>query len=121
MIRAYLLTTGEDGHSHVQTGHLTDAVAYDANSISFKETAPHSFLDWHTAPANQYVICLTGVLDFTTHTGETFTLKPGEVLVAMDTTGTGHIWKMRGNDPWRRVYVPFDAEKEFNFVSGSHD
>ncbi|HEK19692.1 MULTISPECIES: hypothetical protein [unclassified Mucilaginibacter] len=121
MIRAYLLTTGEDGHSHVQTGHLTDAVAYDANSISFKETAPHSFLDWHTAPANQYVICLTGVLDFTTHTGETFTLKPGEVLVAMDTTGTGHIWKMRGNDPWRRVYVPFDAEKEFNFVSGPHD
>ncbi|RFZ91813.1 hypothetical protein D0C36_10195 [Mucilaginibacter conchicola] len=115
MIRAYLLTTGDDGHSHVQTGHLADAVSYDANTISFKETAPNSFLDWHTAPTNQYVICLTGTLDFETHTGEKFTLNPGEVLIAMDTTGTGHVWQMQGHEPWRRVYVPFDPAKGFNF------
>ncbi|MFD0794839.1 hypothetical protein ACFQZX_14525 [Mucilaginibacter litoreus] len=116
MIKAYLLTTGADGHSHVQEGHLADAVPYDVHTVSFKETAPHSFLDWHTAPDTQYVVCLTGTLHFVTHTGEEFTLHPGEVLIAMDITGTGHKWQMQGNDPWRRVYIVFDSAKGINFV-----
>ncbi len=85
MIKAYLLTTGADGHSHVQSGHLADGVFTDAVTIRFQETDPHTFFDWHTAPANQYVICLNGTLRFTTFTGEEFTLNPGEVLIAMDT------------------------------------
>lgn len=117
MIKAYKLTTGADGHSHVETGHLTDGVFYNATAISFKETAAHGFLDWHPAPRNQYVICLTGTLLFTMNSGEEFTLSPGEVLIAMDTTGSGHKWKMVGNDPWRRAYVPFNYDEDINFVS----
>lgn len=33
-----------------------------------------------------------GTLEFTTRDGETFVLRPGEVLLAADTTGTGHRW-----------------------------
>ena len=119
MIKAYLLTTGTDGHSHVQTGHLAEGVPANAGSISFKETAPHTFFDWHTAPTTQYVICLTGTLEFTTATDEKFTLNPGEVLIAMDTTGSGHQWQMQGNDPWRRAYVVFDAQHKVNFIAES--
>jgi quercetin dioxygenase-like cupin family protein len=116
MIKAYLLTTGTDGHSHVQSGQVTDSVFTHAESVRFQETAPHTFFDWHTAPANQYVICLSGTLQFTTFIAEQFTLHPGEVLVAMDTTGSGHQWQMLGNDPWRRVYVLFDATQPINFT-----
>jgi quercetin dioxygenase-like cupin family protein len=116
MIKAYLLSTGADGHSHVQSGHLTEGVFTDGASIRFQETAPHTFFDWHTAPANQYVICLTGTLRFTTFTGEEFTLHPGEVLIAMDTTGSGHQWQMLGDEPWKRAYVLFNLGKTINFT-----
>jgi len=116
MIKAYLLTTGADGHSHVQSGYLTEGVLTDGAGIRFQETAPHTFFDWHTAPANQYVICLTGTLLFTTFTGEQFTLHPGEVIIAMDTTGSGHQWQMLGDEPWKRAYVPFDSTKTINFT-----
>jgi len=38
----------------------------------------------------QYVITLAGVLEFTTVGGETFTIRPGDVLVAEDHIGSGH-------------------------------
>jgi hypothetical protein len=58
-----------------------------------------------TAPLVQYVITLSGTLEFTTRDGETFVLRPGEVLLAADTTGTGHRWRLVDNQPWRRLYV----------------
>jgi hypothetical protein len=57
-------------------------------------------LDWHTAPHVQYVITLSGILEFTTRGGETFVLRPGEVLLAADTTGTGHRWRLIDDQPW---------------------
>src|SRR5690348_16913124 len=89
MITAYSLQTGQDGHSHVTLGSVVDNEVLAAESILFEETPPHSSLDWHNAPTTQYVITLSGVLEFVTHGGETFTIKPGDILVAMDTTGSG--------------------------------
>jgi quercetin dioxygenase-like cupin family protein len=116
MIKAYKLYTGEDGHSHIQTGSVTDAVLNQVASIRFKESPPHSSYDWHNAPTDQYVICLEGTLEFETFPGEKFTLHPGEVLVAMDTTGTAHKWKMLDDAPWKRAYVAFDRDQPINFV-----
>ena len=56
-------------------------------------------------PLVQYVITLSGTLEFTTRDGETFVLRPGEVLLAADTTGTGHRWRLIDDQPWRRLYV----------------
>ena len=116
MIKAYKIFTGSDGHSHFLTGHVAENKLNEAKSLRFKETPPNSSYDWHPAPTTQYVICITGTLEFTTFLGETFILKPGEVLLAMDTTGSGHKWRMVDNDPWRRAYVAFDEETEINFI-----
>ncbi len=116
MIKAYLLTTGTDGHSHVQTGHLAEDVFTNGSTIRFKETPPHTYLDWHTAPTTQYVISMTGTLHFKMHSGDEFILRPGEVLIAMDTTGSGHTWQMLGDDPWKRAYVLFDPTTTINFT-----
>ena len=118
MIKAYLLNTGADGHSHVQSGYLTEGIFTDGVTIRFQETPPHTVFHWHTAPTTQYVLCLCGTLHFNTFTGEEFTLHPGEVLIAMDTTGSGHEWRMVGNDPWKRAYVLFDPAKPINFTPG---
>jgi len=116
MIKAYRIYTGPDGHTHIETGSVADNNLTEAISIHFKETPPHASYDWHPAPTTQYVICLTGTLEFTTYLGETFILNPGEVLIAMDTTGSGHKWRMVDNDSWKRVYVKFKEGAEINFV-----
>ena len=118
MIMAYRLYTGPEGDSHVQRGAIDEGALVDAQSIEFKETAPHSSFAWHNDPVPQYVITLSGVLEFTTRGGETFTLHPGDVLVAEDHTGTGHKWRLIDDAPWKRAYVVFRSGVSTHFVRG---
>jgi quercetin dioxygenase-like cupin family protein len=116
MIKAYLLYTGEDGHSYFKSGAVNELVWKDATAISFKETPAGSVYEWHTAPAVQYVLTLSGEFEFTTFKGEIFILKTGDVLIATDFAGKGHRWKITGDDPWKRAYVKFDNTSDFNFL-----
>jgi len=61
------------------------------------------------------VITLSGTLEFETKSGATFTIRPGDVLLAQDNTGTGHTWKLVGEDPWRRAYVVYESRAELQF------
>ena len=115
MIRAYRLYTGSDGNSHVAKGSVSGDKIVQAESIHFKETSPHSSLEWHDAPVPQYVIILAGVLEFTTADGETFTIHPGEVLLAEDNLGSGHKWRLINDEPWKRAYVVFKAGADTHF------
>src|ERR1700744_652596 len=116
MIRAYHIYTGEDGNSHVKRGSIMEGALVDADHTSFRETPANSSLDWHTAPVKQYVITLSGILEFVTKTGETFIINPGDVLVATDVTGTGHTWRLINDEPWRRVYIVFKEGADTHFV-----
>jgi len=118
MIRAYRLYTLSDGNSHVARGSVSVGNVVEAESILFKETPPHSSLDWHDAPTTQYVITLAGVLEFTTVGGETFTIHSGEILVAEDNTGSGHKWRLVNDEPWKRAYVVFKegADTDTHFI-----
>jgi quercetin dioxygenase-like cupin family protein len=51
-----------------------------AATVSFEESASGSSLSWHNAPERQYVITLSGTLEFETRLGERFTIAPGDVL-----------------------------------------
>ena len=115
MIRAYRLFTGTDGHSHVECGSMINHEIIATGTIHFEETPAHSSLDWHNAPTVQYVITLVGVLEFAMHSGETFTVRPGEILIALDTTGTGHKWRLTNDEPWKRGYVSFKETVKLNF------
>ncbi|KPX41387.1 hypothetical protein RA263_24155 [Pseudomonas syringae pv. tagetis] len=77
----------------------------DVSALHFKETPAHSTYEWHPAPEEQYVITLSGTLEFSTTGGENFVLHPGEILLAQDTTGPGHRWKLIDGQPWRRAYI----------------
>ncbi len=105
MIRCIHLFTGADGRSHFEETTIPLHVVQDSKAVHFEETAAGSALAWHTAPHVQYVITLSGTLEFTTRHGETFVLHPGDVLLAADTTGSGHRWRLIDDQPWRRLYV----------------
>ncbi len=117
VIRLVRLSTGTDGQSHVSEGEvdlaetgLDLASAWEpAAEVRFQESPPDAHLDWHDAPRRQYVITLTGRLEFTTRGGETFRLGPGDVLLAEDTAGGGHSWRTLDGEPWRRAYVSLDG------------
>src|SRR2546428_140020 len=87
MLHAFKLYTGPDNASHVLEGTIKESERTDVVAIHFKESRPHASFDWHTAPEAQYVLTLSGTLEFTTRDGETFVLRSGDVLVAPDDIG----------------------------------
>ena len=116
MIRCVRLWTGEDGDSHFEEGSidlskgergdvLSQLVA--GASLSFQETSSGGSYEWHRDPVPRFVITLSGTLEFETRGGEHFTIRPGDILLAQDNTGSGHRWKLIGDEPWRRAYVVF--------------
>jgi quercetin dioxygenase-like cupin family protein len=116
-IRAFKLYTGPDNASHVFEGTIAEKDRTDVIAIHFKETPAHSSYDWHNDPEPQYVITLSGTLEFTTRDGETFVVRPGDVLLAEDNIGTGHKWRLTDDQPWRRAYVVLKPGTKDSFVS----
>jgi quercetin dioxygenase-like cupin family protein len=113
-IRLIRLFTGDDDQSHFHVGEIEwnevtalGALSHSgpAHAITFEETAAGASLDWHNAPQRQYVITLGGRLEFETRTGKKQTIEPGDILLAEDTTGGGHRWRLIDDQPWRRAYV----------------
>jgi hypothetical protein len=128
MIRCVRIWTGDDGNSYFEEGVIDlepgqrgDMLSgrIGTTTISFQETASGGTFAWHTAPARQLVITLSGTLDFQTREGEHFPIAPGDILFAEDTAGSGHSWKLTDDQPWRRAYailqpgasVPFRTSK----------
>ena len=116
-IRAFKLYTGPDHASHALEGTINEKDRTDVIAIHFKETPAHSSDDWHDSPESQYVITLSGTLEFTTRDGETFVLRPGDVLLSEDNVGTGHKWRLIDDQPWRRAYVVLKPGAKDSFVA----
>jgi len=114
MIRCVRIWTAKDGNSQFEEGTIDlpkgergDILSDDimAWTISFRETRSGGTFAPHDAPARQFVITLSGTLEFKTARDEIFTIRPGDILLAEDTTGTGHSWRLVDDQPWRRAYV----------------
>ncbi|WP_319434240.1 hypothetical protein [Mycobacterium sp. RTGN5] len=119
------LFTGTDQQSHIEIGRLDlvpgrndDLVSAAMSSVhvTVEETATGGTLAWHTAPVRQLVVTLAGTLTFTTRDAEEFTLNPGDVLLAEDTVGSGHQWRLVDDDPWRRIYIVLADGVDVPFV-----
>ena len=97
IVRVY---TGPDGESHFED--LTpEQLATIVNNlgegpITLACRPSPSFSDYHQAPRRQYVVNLAGLAEFETVDGTKRRLSPGDVLVAEDLTGHGHIARSIG-------------------------
>ena len=101
-IETWRIGTKEHGHGTF----VSDLI--ECHSIRIAETEPGGSYDWHPAPRKQYVITLTGTVEFTFGHGDILIVKPGDVFLANDLEGEGHKWCILGDDPWTRLYIHLD-------------
>ncbi len=131
MIRCVRMWTGADGNSHFEEGVIDLAGGergdilssnVDVAELSFRETKSGGSFEWHRDPIPRFVITLTGTLEFETRGGETFIIRPGDILLASmdelsDLLDTGQdvvrLRFLRGNrQPVREVAVRLREQAE---------
>lgn len=124
MIRCVRIWTGEDGNSLFEEGSIDmqggmrgDAVGLPVKvaELSFQETSAGGSYEWHRDPVPRFVITLSGTLEFAVKSGATFTIRPGDILLAQDNSGSGHTWRLIGEEPWRRAYVVYEPGADLRF------
>jgi quercetin dioxygenase-like cupin family protein len=100
------LYTGTDGQSHFEEIEVEIEKMLTAQGIIFRHAPPDQLQDWHPAPRRQYVITLSGQGEIEISDGTKRRFGPGDVMLADDTTGRGHITRVVGNQPRLYVMIP---------------
>jgi hypothetical protein len=79
-----------------------------ANGIIFRETGGDYDLSWHPAPRRQYIINLDGGVRITASDGEAREIGAGEVILAEDISGKGHLSKSIGGKMRHSIFVAIE-------------
>lgn len=102
---------GDDGESHFEDV-TPEQFAQIVNNVGEGEiklncrSASGTDQDYHNAPRLQYVVNLSGIAEFETADGSVRRLFPGDVLIAEDVTGHGHIARSIGDEYRVSLGVP---------------
>ena len=78
----------------------------DASGIAFRVFPPGYVLSWHCAPRRQYSITLSGHAEIEVGDGTVAKVGPGDVVLAEDLTGQGHVTRVVGGEPRLSAIVP---------------
>jgi quercetin dioxygenase-like cupin family protein len=111
------LYTGTDNQSHFEDlevpmksngkiGFLSEKVK--ASGLVFRYTTGEYNYEFHTAPRRQYVVNLEGEVEIEVGDGTKRILRSGDVLLAEDTTGQGHISRAVEGKPRRSLFITLD-------------
>ncbi len=116
MPRFLRVYTGDDGQSHFEEvsppfqpfvdtegAHGEGTPLESAAGITFRVSPSGYLLDYHCAPRRQYTITLAGEAEIETSDGAVERVGPGDVVLAEDLTGKGHITRVVGSE--QRVYA----------------
>ncbi len=109
------LYTGADNQLHFEdveiplkeggaAGRLSELVK--TTGVIFRETSGAYNISWHTAPRRQYVIMLEGDVEIEIGDGTKRVFRTGEILLAEDTTGQGHISRAVDGKPRKSLFIP---------------
>lgn len=112
VVRVY---TGEDDESHFddleidledhgRLGRMSEMVR--AHGVIFREVGGDYALDFHQAPRRQYVVMLSGSVEIEVGDGTRRVLGPGEILLAEDTEGRGHISRAVAGEARTCLFIP---------------
>ena len=108
IVRVY---TGQDGESHFEemeaafekAGEMETTALQATTDVAFRRLPAGHVQDWHPAPRRQYVITLSGQAEIEIGDGTVRRFGPGDVILADDLTGRGHITRVVGTEA--RVYI----------------
>jgi uncharacterized cupin superfamily protein len=116
-MKATRLYTGSDGESHFEDIEIPlvpgdpseqRSEKLKATGIIFRETTGSFDLNWHNAPARQYVLTLQGRAEITVGDGTKRQFGPGDIMLAEDLAGRGHITRGVGSQPRISIFVTLD-------------
>jgi hypothetical protein len=110
------LFTGDDGQSHFEdidiemepniVGHISET--FSATGLVFRETSAAYDYDFHVAPRKQYVVNLDGAVEITVGSGDKRVMGAGEIFLAEDTTGQGHISRAVNGKIRHSLFITLD-------------
>jgi len=117
VIKVVRLYTGSDQRSHFEDitvplkdggkiGFLSELVK--ATGVVFRITTGEYNYDFHPAPRRQYVVNLEGEVEIEVGDGTRRILRSGEILLAEDTTGQGHISRAIAGKPRKSLFITLD-------------
>jgi len=122
MPKIWRVYSGDDGQSHIaevplatkpfvdaEGAHGEGTPLQPATGISFRVSPPGYVLDWHCAPRRQYSISLSGAAEIEVGDGTVARVGPGDVVLAEDLTGRGHVTRVVGGEPRVYAIVPLAA------------
>ncbi|MEM9243324.1 MAG: hypothetical protein AAGA27_04620 [Pseudomonadota bacterium] len=108
MIRLY---SGDDGQSHFEDVEITLnknevgsfglPIKTDELTFAIAEAEGISKLSWHTTDVPTYIVILEGAMELEVGDGTKRTIKAGDILLAEDLTGQGHLTHAINNQNWR--------------------
>lgn len=116
-MRITRLYTGTDGKSHFEDVDIPlgphkageqQSEPIEATGMVLRETSAELDLDWHNAPRRQFVITLAGAGEITVGDGTARRFGPGDIMLAEDTTGQGHITRAVNQQPRISLFVTLD-------------
>jgi hypothetical protein len=97
--------SGPDGLTHLRDLTVKLPQLEKAHAVQISRIAPNSdpksggYVNWHNAPHRRYVVVLKGRFEVEVENGgKTKSFGPGDVLLAEDITGKGHLTRAVGED-----------------------
>jgi quercetin dioxygenase-like cupin family protein len=117
IMKVVRLYTGPDNKSHFQDieiplkdggtiGFLSEKMK--ATGVVFRITSGEYNYDFHPAPRRQYVVNLEGEVEIEVGDGTRRILRTGDILLAEDTTGQGHISRAVAGKPRKSLFITLD-------------
>jgi mannose-6-phosphate isomerase-like protein (cupin superfamily) len=119
MPKIWRVYSGANGQSHIaevplamqpfldtEGAHGESTATQSATGIAFRVSPPGYVLGWHCAPRRQYSISLSGTAEIEVGDGTVARIGPGDVVLAEDLTGQGHITRVVGEQPRFYAIVP---------------
>lgn len=71
----------------------------EASACVFLAVPAGYFGDWHPSPKRQWLVFISGQMEFETSDGERFLGRPGSVVLLEDTNGPGHRSRVPAGEP----------------------
>ena len=98
IVRIY---TGDDGQSHLEDldapkEPVLRVATKPGEDLVFRTSVENSFSDWHNPSRRQYLFVIDGQMEVSVNDGTSRFFRPGDVLLAEDMTGQGHVTKSVG-------------------------
>jgi hypothetical protein len=117
MMRIVRLYTGADNQSHFEdidvplkdggkTGFISELIR--ATGVVFRMTTGDYNYEFHVAPRRQYVVNLEGEVEIEVGDGTRRILRSGDILLAEDTTGQGHISRAVAGKPRKSLFITLE-------------